>query len=297
MPRGRYNSKSQWAQVSLDHLAQWSEWPSRIVGCSQWQGQSRSVEDTDREYDIDKYGRCRSYCASREYAVSPDEVKDFELGSPTDSLTCVSMGEKLFAAPMKEAIAYHQDSVVRSIVNLVGPCSSIVELGCGYGYNLWRLRKRVGRDRVLAGGDRSQVAIELGKRLFQQYPILLAEFDFLHVETYKLLERVPAQAAVVTCFSLHYIADDQTKEVINNLRYYKQAVQSVVFFEPFYELANRRSVLGLMRRRYIDLNGYNRNALGLLQGQADVEILSVQENVFGLNPLLSGSIVHWRFRS
>jgi hypothetical protein len=51
----------------------------------------------------------------------------------------------------------------------------------------------------------------------------------------------------------------------------------------------------LMRRRYAELNDYNRDLLSQLQRRSYIRILSIQTNVIGLNPLNPTSVIEWEF--
>jgi hypothetical protein len=65
--------------------------------------------------------------------------------------------------------------------------------------------------------------------------------------------------------------------------------------EPSYEFYDD-SLLGLMRRRYIELNDYNRDLFSVLQGREDVRILRLEREVVGWNPFNALTLVHWTFR-
>jgi hypothetical protein len=75
--------------------------------------------------------------------------------------------------------------------------------------------------------------------------------------------------------------------------------RAVVHFEPFYEHAGGESLLDMLRRRYIQVNGYNREFLGALKRQeaaGRIEIVEERPAVFGVNPLFAASVVAWRPR-
>jgi hypothetical protein len=54
---------------------------------------------------------------------------------------------------------------------------------------------------------------------------------------------------------------------------------------------------GALRRRYVQVNGYNRNLVSLLHRHAAanaIEILEERAAVIGVNPLLPISVIAWR---
>ncbi len=70
----------------------------------------------------------------------------------------------------------------------------------------------------------------------------------------------------------------------------------VFHLEPAYALYDDGSLLGLMRRRYIEINDYNRDLVSTLQGRKDIEILRLEPNTVGWNPFNSLALIEWRFR-
>jgi hypothetical protein len=50
-----------------------------------------------------------------------------------------------------------------------------------------------------------------------------------------------------------------------------------------------------MRRRYLEINDYNRNLFGTLKGRADIRIVRLEQDVIGWNPFNCLGMVHWEF--
>ena len=68
-------------------------------------------------------------------------------------------------------------------------------------------------------------------------------------------------------------------------------------FEPVYEHCEDDTLLGILQRRYMEVNDYNLSILEDLKALAacgDVEIVLEQPQVFGINCLLPASIITWR---
>jgi hypothetical protein len=52
-----------------------------------------------------------------------------------------------------------------------------------------------------------------------------------------------------------------------------------------------------MRRRYIEINDYNRNLVTVLEAaekEGRIRILTQSPNLFGRNPLLPASLIAWK---
>jgi hypothetical protein len=50
-----------------------------------------------------------------------------------------------------------------------------------------------------------------------------------------------------------------------------------------------------MRRRYLEINDYNRNLFGELQRRPGIRVLRLEKDVIGWNPFNSLGMVHWEF--
>ena len=104
---------------------------------------------------------------------------------------------------------------------------------------------------------------------------------------------IPEGAVIYTSYAMHYVPTLDDKH-IERLRDCKPSV--VVHFEPCYEHHDPATLIGLMRRRYIEVNDYNTNLVSILreqQKQNRIRIIAEQPSVFGSNPLLPASIVAW----
>ena len=85
------------------------------------------------------------------------------------------------------------------------------------------------------------------------------------------------------------------RHVIDALAEQADRITAVVNIEPMAPLYDD-SLLGLMRRRYLEVNDYNRDLLDELRRRTEVEIVQTRPNIFGQNPFCPVSAVEWRFR-
>jgi SAM-dependent methyltransferase len=170
--------------------------------------------------------------------------------------------------------------------------ATVVDLGCGYGYLLARLRA-VLAGVELRGGEYASSGVELARRLHQaDEQITVERFDFLSPDPCRPMERARAPVVVVTAFALHQLPS--SAPAVEVLHRYRERIAAVVTFEPEDELFGG-SLLGLMRLRYQQLNDYSADVLRELRARDDVEVETVVPNLIGVNALLPGTLAVWRF--
>lgn len=106
--------------------------------------------------------------------------------------------------------------------------------------------------------------------------------------------RIPPGAVIYTSYAVQYVPRI-TSALVDELALL--APSAVIHIEPCYEHCEGKTLLGLMRRRYIEVNDYNTNLVTVLHQQRDrgvIEILEERPAVFGSNPLLAASVIVWR---
>ncbi|MDD5751488.1 MAG: hypothetical protein PHS73_03130, partial [Candidatus Peribacteraceae bacterium] len=111
--------------------------------------------------------------------------------------------------------------------------------------------------------------------------------------SYPILDRLEKGRRVLV-FTRHAI--EQLPSAANMcvvLPQYADRVTEVVHLEPVYEAQEGGSLMALLRKRYTEMNDYNRDLLSLLQSNASVTVQEVQENIFGLNPLNPTTLIRW----
>lgn len=276
--------------IPLDELPRWSPWPQRLLGLETYAKRDRTIESVAREYNAEKYPPLLSAWRSGE-ATSPEELKELQIGTHVDNPTmCVSIGDTLCEMDVKAVFDRFQQLLYSVLAPEMEHTDVVIELGCGYGYNLWRLSRSV-EDVRFVGGELSAVAVELAQELFADNDRLEVErFNFFD-ERYDLLDVKDERVVVFTAHSIEQLPD--AAKVIRTLVSQKANIRTVYHFEPVMELYGE-SLLGLMRRRYTKLNDYNQNLLSELKSNRRIEIKSVQGNVLGINPLNPTSIIAWR---
>lgn len=279
--------------VHINSLPAWSAWPARLLGLAPWNRPERTIEKIDQEYDKDKYARCLDYYVHAGGNTTPEEVKEFEIGSGAADKTCVSWGNDLYEVCPSEARADYYQLLLDTVRAEVEKCQTVVELGCGYGYNLWMLKQHFAHKDFL-GGEYSKNAVQLASRLYQNDPeIRVSHFNFYDDQSYELLERVNPPIVVLTSHAIEQL--QSSSPVLDALLRYRERIQTVFHFEPVYQLHDE-TLLGLMRRRYTELNDYNRDLLHELQRRSYIRPVTTRADVIGLNPLNPTSVIQWEFK-
>lgn len=279
-------------KINLNDLPTWSTWPQELLGLSQRRTISRTAEKVEQEYNKEKYFACVEKYKATNGEITIDALKQFEIGIDNMEV-CVSMGTDLFVMELGEARKSYYQFMKEAIAPHVEKSDSIVELGCGYGYNLWMLQQEFSKpDLAWFGGEYSKNAVELGQKFVTSGEnTTIEEFNFYEA-SYDIISKTKGRVTVFTAHAIEQIPD--ATAIINGLRLHKDRIHRVVHAEPIYDLYDD-TLLGLMRKRYTQLCDYNTNLLTLLRNAPDIHIVSIKEDVMGLNPLNPTSIIEWEF--
>jgi hypothetical protein len=278
---------------NLDDLPKYSPWPKRLLGFEPWLTKVKTPEEIDREFGREKWG-----ALLERFRQNPDaklaDVDEWAAGDAGQSLTTV--GEHLVLMTAEEShsayIAYIADAVEKRL-----PASAIVELGCGYGSVINALAKRPefqGMD--FQAADFTKTGPELAGLIAENEGVQLrtGHCDFTSGELTEL--DIPPGAIVYTAYAAQYVEELGPHFVEGLIALEPRAV---VHIEPVYEHATGSTLLGLLRRRYIEANGYNRNLSTVLhdhEARGSLEILEETAPAFGPNPLLAASVIAWKPR-
>jgi hypothetical protein len=282
------------SEFTIDDLPRFSPWPARLLGLTVWNPRKRTSAEVSREFDRDKWGALLQRYEGADGSATLETVEDWALGSDEPSLC--SVGKRFELQTPRECLRRHYQVVIDTLQRLL-PASCVVELGAGYGGAALRLAAdsrfsgtplyaaeytRSGRELLVRLARAAGVPLQVGQCDLSKAP--MCDFE------------PPSGGIIFTCMAAHYIPElaDQFVEVLNRLR-----PRAVAHFEPCYEHFDPLSLMGAMRRRYIEVNDYNRNLVSLLRRHAAsdaITILDEQPAVIGVNPLLPISVIVWRCR-
>lgn len=281
-------------RVELIDLPRWTEWPARLLGLKEAPSAKRTIEKIDREYDKDKYARCLAYAQSvAPGKLRPEKLREFEQGAG-NALLCAAQGDRLIALPGRRAIQHYEELLLKAMRPVIRDVSAVVELGCGYGYHLWNLSRYFPGKRF-AGGDYSENAVRLAALLFDgQRNIKVSRLD-LYAPKYEVLEEL-AGAGPMLIYTVHAIEQlASATPFLKALEPFRRQIRRVFHFEAANEHYDD-SLLGLLRRRYAQVNDYNRDLVSRLEERSDIAIVRFQKHVYGANPLYPISIIEWKYK-
>lgn len=278
-------------QYTINDLPLYSPWPARLLGIEPWQQRSKTPENVLREYELEKWGRILAHIRQADMPVTLADIDELEFGAVPSLLAWIR--EEFRPMSYAEAHNMYMD-IVEAVLREYVPAAGVAELGCGYGTVILKLARSAefagvpffaaeytqsGQEvtQYLAGADGTHV--EVGQCDFAAVPVTGLD--------------LPPDTLIFTSFATPCVPmlPESFVESLLALR-----PKAVVHFEPCYEHCDD-TLFGLLRRRYIEVNDYNRNLLTLLRAfEADNKITIEREEpvVFGSNPLLSASVIAWR---
>lgn len=280
--------------IELNKLPKWSKWPACLLALTEWQVLARTLAKIDQEYECHKWARCLAYHKEK-CSVTPEALKHFELRDRgTEEPLCVSRGDSLTAESIDSAVKARQQLIADSMRSVIDRDDTVVELGCGYGYNLWSV-KEVIEAKAFVGGDCSSSAIDLASRIFKGVNSSSFQVFNFYDRFYDILENVSEPVVVFTVSAIEQLPECAC--FFQALKTYRHKIKAVFHFEPMYGLYDDTTLLGLLRKRYTQVNDYNRDLFAELGSRAkSIRVLSISAHALGLNPLNPLSVVHWEYQ-
>ena len=275
---------------SLNELPKFSKWPARLLGIEQWETKEKTPEEIEREFGKEKWGQLLE-----RFRANPDsrldDVDKWAAGDQT--LTLASVDEHIVEMTAEEShdayIAFIADALEPHL-----PASAVAELGCGYGSVILALaRKAAFQDVPYFAADFTTTGPELAQLIAQNESIKLTTGRAdLRASPITDLD-IPGGALIYTAYAAQYV-EHLTDAFIEGL--VRLQPKAVVHIEPVYEHCDPATLLGLLRQRYIQANGYNRNLSTILrdhEARGSLEIIRDSSPGFGPNPLLPASVIAW----
>lgn len=277
---------------SLDQLAAYSPWPARLLGLVPWEPKTKTPAEITREFEDEKWGPLWRRVQNEERQIDVSTLYSWFEDSAHVELC--SRGSEFVALTNAQANEAWLELVAENIAAYL-PAPALVELGCGFGNLLLSLARRFGRDAgQTMGGEYTKSGTELLNYLARQESLNVqagtCDFNLPGITSLS----IPPDAVIYTSYAVHYVRY-LTGRFVEDLCAFRPRI--VVHFEPCYEHTCMDSLIGLMRRRYIEVNDYNRNLVTVLeaaQNEGRIEIVSQSPNLFGSNPLLPASLIAWK---
>jgi hypothetical protein len=279
-------------RCSLDELPRYSPWPARLLAAESTGSRVRTEADTFRQWEDEIFAPLASELRASGMPATLELILANDAKSGADQISYV--GGEFVRTKLQQAF-FASQKIFADFVAQFLPCENVVELGAGNGRRSILLARdsRFVKVRFLASeytpGGRDLISLIAAA---EGVKIETSACDFTAAVPVDV--SIPEGAIIFTSFAVHYVARLELKffEWLAS-----QRPSIVIHFEPFYEHADTDSLFGLLRRRYIEVNDYNQNALSFLrslQEKGVLEIVQEQREVFGSNAMLVGSLVAWR---
>lgn len=280
-------------KIDLNQLPEFSPWPGRIMGVEEWKAPGeRDKAHILREYG-EKWGNLLQVFQNKSFA-DLTQALDFLFETHFPEKLLFHANEDIYYAdtgPQFWNFFYAKISDVLS--RYMSAEDSIVELGCGWGRNLFYFLNS-GICRSAVGGEYAPEGIKLGELMKNRFnlPIEFHYFDFKNPGQ-EFLKKMEGKV-VFTHNSIEQV-NYLPKSTVLSIAACSPKV--VVHFEPVYEYRNGNSLLHFFWKRYTEMNDYNRNLVSVLkelEKEGKIEIILEQIHYLGLNAFNPGSIIAWR---
>lgn len=279
-------------KINLNDFAELSPWPARMLGLADWSIPKRDAAKIEKEYNKEKYFPCLKKYEDAKGEITIKKIKNFESGI-SRTKTVISRADNLFEVASADALKAHNNIISKILGSKMPKKGTVIELGCGYGYNFYLLkRKAEHRNLFWLGGEFSKNAVKLGGNFARGQKNMAIEYFNFYETPYRILEKAKGPIIVFTVHAIEQIPS--AKSLIAGLLPYKDKIEKVIHLEPVYEL-HGDSLMGLMRRKYAEICDYNRDLLTTLKSAPEVKIISMKADIFGINPFNPTSIIEWKF--
>jgi len=274
--------------LSLNDLPAFSSWPAILLGVKAFPVKHRTKDEVLREYDREKWGKVLELLKSQ----SDVEYADFlnRQGVDPEKHIAFSVGKELFSSPARCVFQSYEELLFDKLQPHAPKL--LVELGSGLGDKLLNLAAKL-KVKTALGGEFTSAGLECAKILSERkkQPATFWRFDYNDPAT---LDHVPPGALVYTSHSIEQIPI-LSEAFLEGL--IARSPETVIHFEPSFGDHQESILLGLMRKRYTELNDYNRNLVELLysfESKGKLQIVRHEKEIFGANPFNPTSVISWK---
>ncbi|MDY4452028.1 MAG: hypothetical protein SPE37_07905 [Campylobacter sp.] len=192
--------------------------------------------------------------------------------------------------------SYDFTTLLIDLIDATGPYDAIIELGCGYGGNLFKIFYGGGpREAKYIGGEFTKSGVEIAQKLAKKAPKMKTEFfHFNHLEPKLPFKKPFKRAFVFTCHSI-----EQVMQINEN--WFDEVVKAGEFvrgahLEPFGFQLKNSGPLSDMHKDFMIQNSWNINFAEVLRQAVERKIVK-DEQIFlemGVTPDTNvGSLAFW----
>lgn len=277
--------------LSINDLPVYSPWPARLLCANSWKPRSKSLSEVLREYQNEKWTNLLAFVRSLKKPPVLEDV--FQFLDAKSSMPCLVAGELILMEPRKARIAN-----IRALVDFIvgmedlDVFTSVLELGAGFGQIILSLAAEPALDgKSFFGAELTQSGCELIQLLSTSSTMNVKSCDFYSSNIFDF--ELPSRSLVFTSYAACYLENGAEDFLLKLIRHFPARV---IHFEPIYETILDTTLLGLMQKKYIEINGYNRNlwgALRQLEKKGKIRILEEKRELFAINPFFPPSLLVW----
>ena len=192
--------------------------------------------------------------------------------------------------------SYNFRTLLIDLIDATGPYDAIIELGCGYGGNLFKIFYGGGpREAKYIGGEFTKSGVEIAQKLAKKAPKMKTEFFYFnHLEPKLPFKKPFKRAFVFTCHSI-----EQVMQINEN--WFDEVVKAGEFvrgahLEPFGFQLKNSGPLSDMHKDFMIQNSWNINFAEVLRQAVERKIIK-DEQIFlemGVTPDVNvGSLAFW----
>jgi hypothetical protein len=276
-------------KINLDSLAKYSQWPQLLLSSKIFK-KYKTKKEIIREFNDEKWKKIyKTLNDKKKYSILEAEKA---LNNPDKITICYDHDKGFCLSKNKEINKYILKILEDKIKKHLSSASCLVELGAGFGSKILQLSKIFKEKKLnLFAGEYTSIGRNLIK-IIANYEKININVKYCDLNNLKNL-KIPKNSVIFTSYSMHYVSklNKNFVKIINNLN-----PKIIIHFEPCYELYDSQNLHGLMCKKYIEINDYNKNLYSILkQKHLKNKIdLKITKNIFGHNPLLPISILEWK---
>jgi hypothetical protein len=287
----QFEAASAPQEITLDELPSSCDPIAGLMGQKPIEPRQKTEAEVIREFQTEKWSDVLQQIKSRP-GIKVEEIDQWRLGD-----RAVSVMEKGRYYHMNALDGIHRDFVRTSeaLERHLAGARALVELGAGYGSTLLNLATRHGwAKHPMHAAEYTEAGMECIRLLAENHglKIPVGYCDF-RAGVLKGID-IPPSSLIYTHYAAHYCPQlgDRFVPFFRRLN-----PHMVIHFEPCYEHCNDNAISGLLAKRYIEVNDYNRDLVTVLhrhRENGEIEIVQEEKAVMGVNALLPMSIIAWR---
>ncbi len=274
-------------KFSINDLPLYNPWVKKLLGLEGFSPKIKNEEELEREYENEKWGVLLKNIEERGIPSSIENVDSiaFDGNSETFSYYKDEFIKSTYGDLHKKYI-----DIVFAAVSPYLPAPAIVELGSGYGTIIMNLAKYLEKDQLLIAAEFAPSGVKIIRKIadFENFNLKAGSCNFYDLNIGDL--NIPDGSIIFTSFATTCVP-----ELPNSFLDALLATNPklVIHFEALYEHCGD-DLFGLLRKKYIMANDYNKNLLTLVENHPNITITEHTLPIIGTNPLLCVSILHWK---